>query len=439
MVHARNRVLLPSLNALTLHVTSGSGDQTMWIRAFLSPSLTDIDIIGSSSYVPLLSYSESSTLFRYITGSCPDLKRLSLFPDSDTLDSSNETHRAVVDFWDSDFSCHLGEMRSLHRLTSTTVVLMPDALGNLASLPGLERLFIYPASSPLTVVGPAAKGSFPTLKHFGLFAFSHTLFANVWRLGFFTHLTSLELGFTTRPDSDVTEGLQWISRLMPLICNACPDLSKLSIDFGVSFSTGYEKVVVVGFASVLHPMRELPLQELSLIGVSLDDHDTKIHSLIPTVWTKLTILNMPDEMGSAQSLYWFSELPNLKRLIMYLYLTVPAPEFAHRSITNHCLEILESSHQANIIGDITQIARYGFPPCLLFDCSCSHANPLDSWLLSLWPTLQKVGWVNDEDEAEAMSAADSKTLASGLNGVIILLREVNEMKLRISQEHVPMF
>lgn len=59
---------------------------------------------------------------------------------------------------------------------------------------------------------------------------------------------------------------------------------------------------------------------------------------------------------------------------------------------------------------------------------------VSSWLLSLWPTLRVVNWENDSQDETKSSIAASDTLASGLNGVIDLLQEVGQTKLRICRD-----
>ncbi|KAF8598203.1 hypothetical protein BDV93DRAFT_561575 [Ceratobasidium sp. AG-I] len=56
------------------------------------------------------------------------------------------------------------------------------------------------------------------------------------------------------------------------------------------------------------------------------------------------------------------------------------------------------------------------------------------WLLSLWSTLQNITWDNEYDDDTGLSESASETIASGLNGLVGLLRQVSQAKMRVCPE-----
>ncbi|KAF8598204.1 hypothetical protein BDV93DRAFT_526901 [Ceratobasidium sp. AG-I] len=404
VVHARNATLLPNLKRLTLDSQFDSRNQFMWIRTFLSPSLVNIEAADYFQDTPLISYLEASTLLRHITAICTNLEVLSLFPDSDRPDTTvgevRDT-RAMLDLWDSSLPQYLDQMVLLRQLTSTSEVLQPGALEQLAKLTRLESLVIHSATAALQASDAVSEYTFPSLRHFELHSYNHIFVDNIWRFGFFKALTSLTLYFFVFPDVDEPQQA-WGSRLISMICDASPSLVKLEIDFNGGEDME-ERRFLVGSLPLLQPMRNLFLDDLFLRGASLGEYSDEIYSVVPTVWTNLTVLEMPDQKGTPQTLYWFSELPNLKRLSLWLTLQTPEPDTMRISNPkNYCFETLESTGNVEITGDMLQITR---------------------WLLSLWPTLKQVNWDFDCDDDTGLSRLASETMASGLNSLVTLLRE----------------
>ncbi|KAG8745919.1 hypothetical protein FRC10_006723 [Ceratobasidium sp. 414] len=422
MKHARDKTLLPNLVALTLKTSSPSSSEIMmWIRAFLSPTLVKIAVIPfSPNQHTLISYLEASTLLRYIDTTCPSLKHLSLFPnreDAASYKTSQYDGHTVMHFWDSSLPRQLARLQSLRELHTTTEVLMPHALSHLAGLPHLETLAIYPTTHPFTPKKRTLDNPFPALQRFILNWAHHTLFAEVWQLRVFEHVTSLALTFVTHPKTPNEEVL-WTSSLMALIRDNSPNLTSLSIDF--HFACGCGNTTDISPRSVILPMKELPLHELELVSARLKPlNTTDAWSLVPTVWSQLTVLKLPDELVAARELMWFSELLNLEHLTVNLSLSTPLPELASvpSDETNMRFSTLQSSQAADITGDIHVIAR---------------------WLLSLWPTLKSVKWQSEtfsgRQHRTERSQSAFEALASGLNSTIDLLRELNETKSRLSRE-----
>jgi hypothetical protein len=443
MRHARNKTLLPNLTQLTLETASAMSNQLMWIRTFLSPTLVEISVVPFSTFTPLISYLEASTLLRHITATCPSLQFLSLFPapeDPVAYHQGLRDSRMMISFWDSSLPQYLAQMSSLRKLTTTTEVFMPETLVSLARLPHLHSLNIYPTDRPFKIKTLAPQNSFDALRNFSLYSAPHSLFAEVWGLQCFKHITSLNLVFISCPESKEDEE-SWVSALLSLISNNSPDLARLSIDFDPHYANEY--LITLCHNADLQFTEKLPLKYLELrsacLGADNNQCDDSIYSMLPTVWSQLTVLKLPDEEGIPSKLYWFSKILHLEHLTLRLSLTTPLPDLMTISgPKNMCIGTLESSGTVDVTGDTRQIARY----VSIFYClplTLMYSFQFISWLVSLWPTLKKVDWFSktdedeDEDEDEG-SRSTSEAIASGLNGMIMLLRELNETKSRLARE-----
>lgn len=359
--HARNKTLLPNLKALTVDTTSDYSNQFMWIRAFLSPSLLDINVTPSPECTPMISYLEASTMLRHIAAICPNLTKLSLFPDSEISNPTtvgSEDKRTMLDFWDSALPQYLRQMTSLRQLSSTTEILMPYVLEHTAELTNLEHLNIYPATGALQIYGDVSKYTFPSLRRFELCSCDYTLVDVIWRFGFFKNLTALAIDFISCPSSEDPQREAWGIRFMTMICDASPNIVELGLDFNAAESLEEDDLFLMGYPSLLYPMQKLPLNDLLLRGASLGEYSDKIFSIIPTAWAHVTELRLPDERGTQQTLPWFAELPNLKRLTLWLGLQVPGAETIRVSHPkNRCFEMLESTGKVDVTGDMLPIAR----------------------------------------------------------------------------------
>ncbi|KAG9094215.1 hypothetical protein FS749_012913 [Ceratobasidium sp. UAMH 11750] len=420
MVYAREHVLLPNLTRLTLE-TSSSRNQLTWIRVFLSPTLVEISVVPLAKPVPVIPYLEASALIRYIGDICSNIEHLALFPDredSTEYDQDLVDDRQMVDFWDSSLPQYLSKISSLRELHATTEILMPSAVTHLARLLHLESLVIYPSKHSFSFESHVPNGSFQALRSFSLYRARHKLVALVWRLQFLANITSLKLTFATLPESP-HERRSWVNSLMSLIGDHCPSLNELTIDF--DYDRKHDYYIDLIPAVVLPLMEKLPLQKIEVLSALFSPRDSpEFYTLIPSVWSQVIVLKLPDEEISVDELHWFSELPRLEHLTLGLSLSTPLPDSSPvLRRTNLCFETLESSHAVSIGGDVYKIAL---------------------WLLSLWPTLKRVNWSHGEvnsnrnmNESEH-DGSTSMTIANGLNSIIDLLRKLGETKSRLANE-----
>ncbi|KAF8598206.1 hypothetical protein BDV93DRAFT_526903 [Ceratobasidium sp. AG-I] len=413
--NAKNEILLPNLKTLTLTTTLGcSTSQIMWIRAFVAPSLISIEATYSAKYAPLISYRSASALLRYIAEACPNIQTLSIFPDSNprpTIEYGLEMHdeQAMLDFWDSSLAPYLKRLRSLSELAATTEILSPDCLVHLSSMPKLSCLTIYPTATPFRTVGPMSAGrtaGFKAFTQFKLFSATPALVENIWRLKIFGNLTSLELdSVTPSAGANDTEHHTSATAILSNVAKNSPYLSNLVINFDTSIIE--KRHYDLGSLSVLHPLRTLPLKELCLRGVRFN--------VVPpprSLWTigdylrRVVKLELPNKLCSLKQLYELSRLSKLEYLIVILELRTPQADSPSPVIKNSNFRVLESSRDVNVDGDVHAIASY---------------------LLLLWPKLQSVKWAaRTERKKDAVSSA--VTISTALNGSLLLLRELNEVK-----------
>ncbi|KAG9094213.1 hypothetical protein FS749_012911 [Ceratobasidium sp. UAMH 11750] len=422
MVYARERTLLPNLVTLTLKPPKSPGRQIMmWIPAFLSPTLTEISVIPSdTNQDTLVSHLEGSGLFRRISIACPNLKKLSLCLDGEgEVDYQNKPNngRTLAEFWDNSLPQYLARMESLCELCTTTEVLVPNTITHLAGLPNLKSLAIYPTTRPFVSTKVTQGGLFPVLRKFSLKQAPHALFPEIWQLQIFRNLTSLVLTFLTQPETDDEIDL-WCGTLMSLISESSPNLVDLSVDFDSNSSCHY--YVDISLDLVTSSMEKLPLQQLELRSASLCGN----WEIMPKIWSQLTVLKLHEENVTAAELIWFAKLVNLEHLTVGLSLSTPLPSlvsFPPEGVNMYFIT-LQSSGPVAIVGDIHEIAR---------------------WLLSLWPTLKRVDWgskaqggpINESGGKSESFQHASTTMATGLNSVINLIRELSEAKLRLSKAY----
>ncbi|QRV98086.1 hypothetical protein RhiJN_26105 [Ceratobasidium sp. AG-Ba] len=416
----------------------------MWSQMFLSPGLLEISVPPpTGSNEGLLSHLEAAALLRYIGTTCRGIQRLSIFPDRAPITDYKKSICAtslLMEFWDGSLAQHLAQFDTLRSLCTTTEALGPSVINQLAQLPNLESLVIYPSSQPLEPTAIILSSPFPALRAFSLEQTPYSLFSEICKLQILRRVASLRLVFTNSPDDeddedgnddnyndsdnddddnddannnedsdDEEEESLWAISLITLVWNNCPELSDLSIDFDCYGGSGD---FVISLDSIKFPMKGLPLQKLSLrhavISAGWD--------LMPSVWPQLEVLELPRHWATPDELLLFARLPRLETLVVKLSLTEPLPKLNHSLDWDASLHFstLRSSTNVRIKGDIYNISQ---------------------WLLSLWPALERieryVGPDNDDEDDQTLSELTGTTVLA-LNRMIDMLREINKTKLRIA-------
>ncbi|QRV97501.1 hypothetical protein RhiJN_25520 [Ceratobasidium sp. AG-Ba] len=297
-------------------------------------------------------------------------------------------------------------MRNLRELHTTIELLTSDSIIGISKLPCLESLTIRPATRTFYFEEPAPIGSFQSLRRFSLERAPVELFEEIWKLEMFEFLTSLKLNFVT-VHSTPEEIRAWSGSVVSSICNHCPALVDLSIDF--DFDQNTDVYVELLPDEIILPMRKISLEKLELRSAEFCANPVEGYLVIPTAWSHLNTLCLVDIAVTATDLPWFAELPNLETLIVQLVLSAPGPSDSRlvRKTINTRFKLLNSwSHKVNIMGDVHDIAR---------------------WLLSLWPGLDRVKWTKGEEKKP-------DPVAGALNGAISFLRRMNETKARLARE-----
>lgn len=429
MTCATRNMLLPNLETLKLGAPSNGSDHLFWIGAFLSPSLVHIEVTQSKTSVPLVSYLSASTLLRRIVLSCPKIKVLGLYPESKTASGTDPDmydEQTLTDFWDGSLAEHLKHLGSLNKLGCTTEILSPDCLVQLGSLPNLEHLVIYPLATPLGTVGPVSTSDFAALRQFDLCSAMPTQFDDIWRLKIFDNLTSIELGFITRPANEHDHRV-WATCMLSLIATNSPRLEDLLVDFDIHVDQ--EEVFDLGAITALTPLKTLPLRELYLHEVTLGTRPSaKYFNGLKRFLENVVILELPNQRCTSREICGFAKLPHLEFLLVDLGLRTPHDEDQKLQITNSNFRVLKSNFGVDIVGDVHKIAQYTFRFTSL---QATYVSVLCRRLLSLWPRLRRVEWDAENEREGDMEPDVADTMATALTSAISLLRELRNTKQRI--------
>ncbi|QRW12035.1 hypothetical protein RhiLY_11034 [Ceratobasidium sp. AG-Ba] len=158
-------------------------------------------------------------------------------------------------------------------------------------------------------------------------------------------------------------------------------------------------------------MKALSLTFLELRCAYLSEEGVSTaYSMMPMAWSTITNLSLDEFHVTEKELHWFTELPVLEELTVELSVSQPPTPDSTESISqrNTSFKTLRSSHDVDIKGDIHQIAR---------------------WLLSLWPTIEKVDW---ERNSEDTDASNCDIIANGLNSAISIFRQLRDTKSKLA-------
>ncbi|QRV97499.1 hypothetical protein RhiJN_25518 [Ceratobasidium sp. AG-Ba] len=102
---------------------------------------------------------------------------------------------------------------------------------------------------------------------------------------------------------------------MTMISDNGPSLINLSINF--DYEKRYQDWVDFSSATVVLPMQVLSLKTLELASVCIWV-DSEASSLLPPIWSQITILQMPDNPTRNEELILFANLPALQLLVVRL-------------------------------------------------------------------------------------------------------------------------
>lgn len=408
--HVRNRTLLPNLLELNLTIRSSpsSNEQFLWIRAFLSPSLsairvqTVLDVFNLPTINPLVAIA----LLGHIASTCPNLRVLWLFPVKPQTEPKHEDDYAAAMIWEPPGSYYnrLPALQ-LRELECPVDILAPDVIDILGHLSTLEHLKVYcipTRKGPATIApSPPRLGPLPTLRHFAIQSASRPTMFRILRLNIFTELTSLRLYLgrdnVDEIDSDDSDNGQWVTELVTLISSGSPALSTLELDFDPDAEFSLTSI------SIIRPLSALPLRTICLkgiahpLGLALED----LHVVFPAA----TKLEIPELQFDLVELQHFSKFPHLEHLVVGLMIESFPPTSHPTPTVAPNLRILEATNSVDISINLSPLARY---------------------LLSIWPNLEKVLWLEyhvlDANPLQLRLQCTDSVLANALNTMLEIYR-----------------
>ncbi|KAG9121477.1 hypothetical protein FRC07_002557 [Ceratobasidium sp. 392] len=303
---------------------------------FLSPSVIEIQVARPDDETPSIAMPTSLCLLRHISTIASGVQRLSLFIRNND-DDEREVDPDATWFWEPPLHSSLRSLAALQELTCTQVVLAVETFSVIASLTSLSVLNIWMDGgtsdfwdSPYRKYLPP--NPFPALKHFSMRGVDAVDSWFVLGSLAFQNLPSLRLGLEYHPDPDMAGPGDdpWEYELIELIAKTCPRLTELRIDFDEDGRYDEPRNLFAPAergGDAIMAMSKLPLETLYISSALLGDTcesfpiDSKYCAdYLMTAWPQLTRVHLPHFVGHFDSLYEFSQLPNLEELTLRLFL-----------------------------------------------------------------------------------------------------------------------
>ncbi|KAG8713291.1 hypothetical protein FRC09_018883 [Ceratobasidium sp. 395] len=352
----KHQVLLPNLLELAIEPSpspSSSLDQNifLWIRTFLSPSLTSIVVGVGSEYkeLPTVPGLVAKSLLGHIEATCHNLRHFQLFPElpEDCDTSKGRGDLVVADFWERSFFERLIGLQ-LRELGCTTELISPKWIHLLSEFSSLRTLDLYTVPREISDPEPI---SLPHLEHLGLHFTTCYGLEKVANIGLLGGLRSLKISFQ---DSLVDDG--WEKDMIRLISRNSPELTKLHFEFDEAYD-------YIPEMSSFRPLGALPLMEVCLKGgVSMPDHQLED---LGAIWPNVTRFKMWDPQGDSlqiEQLQYFTKLPRLQHLALDVswFNGIPQPIVsAEPSYALRVFEMLNETLYADF--DVALLARIVSP------------------------------------------------------------------------------
>ncbi|KAG8764394.1 hypothetical protein FRC12_008112 [Ceratobasidium sp. 428] len=374
----------------------------MWIRTFLSPSLTSIvvEALPPEASLPVVPGLVAKSLLEHIEKACHGLQHLQLFSETGVpgnYDASfGRNDFGIVEFWEPSFFERLTGLR-LRKLGCTIELISPKWIHLLSEFPLLKGLDLYAAYPSVPAFADSRPAFLPCLGHFGIHFTLCDEIEKVAKLGFLDGLKSLRISF--RECRTLLED-GWERDTILLISRNSPNLTKLYMDFEGTADTAPEM-------SSFRPLGALPITEVYLQG-SVYMEENELEDL-GVIWPKVTRFEMRNwsegmELGELRH---FTKLPRIRHLILVVSWQGGIPQSiapAKPSYTLQTFEVSTNDFYADF--DVSLLAQY---------------------MLSLWPNLESVYWPETDDQ--------SNTTMEALNNMIVSQRTLNRLKSRIAEEY----
>ncbi|KAG8702910.1 hypothetical protein FRC09_004468 [Ceratobasidium sp. 395] len=407
IARAQRQALLPNLHTLTITslLYSTAPDQPMWIGTFSCPSLVNLSITASNLLdVPTVSYPAAAFIMRSLAARCPQLERLSLFPDVVKGHHLDDAESGLLAFLSGDkfFYEHAATLTCLRHLSCTYAWFQPLGLQILGRLPYLESITACGADTEdRDYLNPTMNEDLFPMLHY-LYLHDVDCFESAKVMGttqMVKNLASLRVCLAMSDFAGMEDESWLVDRFFPLLLNA-PDLTDLTINANLGHDGDYCYRMD---GSMLRILQRLPLKSLHLGEIRLNAQALSLD--LALVWPLVTSLKMPCQPASLGAISRFAQLPNLLQLELNLDLCKPTLEYSKSTSRLTVLEASPGSTICSSFGDIDQIARA---------------------LLDIFPNITRVAWANVEENAPSKKLACER--AEFLNDYFATLREFQTYK-----------
>ncbi|QRV95865.1 hypothetical protein RhiJN_23883 [Ceratobasidium sp. AG-Ba] len=324
MPYAQHQTLLPNLSSLIFSHSSRGFNYPLWIRLFVSPSLTSILIDHySEPDQPWITVSMADIVLDILAEECPRLFRLAIFPTYDANEEElDPPHGLIKPMTGCAHHQLLREFTALSELTCPLTLLKRQSFVAIGSLPGLRRLCINAKSDSgdlePDVISP---GSFPKLQELCL-ADTLTPFETIQILNILPlveKITRLELAYTT---GDFEDGGDIENHAEHIVSEVLPPLKNARCLSVLDFYVNYDGASIddngpydVGHQSLVEIFAALPLHTIVMrgahIGSWMRDSDA-----LSVAWSNMVKVSLWDQKTPLDSLWCFTHLPKLEFLLL---------------------------------------------------------------------------------------------------------------------------
>ncbi|KAG9124390.1 hypothetical protein FRC07_011804 [Ceratobasidium sp. 392] len=316
---ARRQALLPNLHTLTISsiCNSNGPDQPMWVGAFASPSLVNLEVTAADlAIAPSISYSATSFIMEYLTARCPKLERLGLFPCAEIGTDAEEGEGNLLAFLSGGlFYKYTAHFTTLRHLSCTLAWFQGPPLRILGQLRHLESIDVCGIDDADDMDSELTENSFPSLRSLSLHRpHPYDATQTLWTTQMIKNLTSL-----------------YISLEMAALVNDGTEEEPLD-------PAGALEDIIEIDESVLEILQKLPLKSLHLGQVRLDNEALDFD--FASVWPSVTRLSIPQQPAPLATISRSAVLPELQHLVLRLDFGIPTLEYD--KITSP-LTVLEAS------------------------------------------------------------------------------------------------
>ncbi|KAF8598580.1 hypothetical protein BDV93DRAFT_609764 [Ceratobasidium sp. AG-I] len=465
MQYAKTTTLLPNLRTLTFGCTQSKDSSFInWIMTFLSPAVMEIyTSLPDSLSQSRLSIANTEILLKAIIKQCPSVSTLSIFPMPESYSphiSSNETgsvhnlepgvlgdlkYETHSDTFgtmlasDSNaeinsgtdvgqlgikpmcFYDYLKFTQCLSTLSTSIIMMVPEALEILGSLPQLASLNVhYQFCEDVDCFDSSglSEDSFLSLRALSLNFCDIGCIEYIWgTTPLVNRLTSLTFNFNGEArdsypeDSDDGLGDDFLD-FLPTICSHSPNVQDFTIDFDAAHAETSSSIPI----QTLECLSTLPLRKLDLRNAILVNIPRACQTL--STCPTLRDLYLQDQQISYGDMLSFTQIASLECLHAHVkwqnYDSIfkcqdPIPFSSN-------LRFLQCSNRPHVRGDekLTQIIIF--------------------FLITAWPGLEEVAWVGTTFSGPAPGVTDLDCVLITL--LIRRLRSKRALPLRLQADHL---